>query len=104
MKNKVVVKTYKGRQKVANAKFQKDAAKMAEQGYYPTTQAWAEGAYGCGDFIVALLLCFILVGIIIFILMIVVKPPGTLTVTYQLKEDSPAPVYIQAPATPAPPL
>jgi hypothetical protein len=94
MKNKVVIKTYKGRQKAATAQFQKDAVKLALQGYYPTTQAWAEGQYGCGDFLVALVLCFVL------------------TVTYELKEapPPPVPVYVQAPAVqlpaafPAPPI
>jgi hypothetical protein len=112
MKNKVVIKTYKGRQKAATAQFQKDAVKLALQGYYPTTQAWAEGQYGCGDFLVALVLCFVLIGIIIFIFMLLVKPAGTLTVTYELKEapPPPVPVYVQAPAVqlpaafPAPPI
>ena len=105
MKNKVVIKTYKGRQQSANAQFQKDAARMAAQGYYPTTQAWAEGQYGCGDFLVALVLCVVVIGILIFIFMLVVKPAGTLTVTYELREASPppVPVYVQAPAVQLPP-
>lgn len=33
-------------------------------------------------FTVALLLCLLLIGILVFIYMLVVKPDGTLTVTY----------------------
>lgn len=78
-----LVRTYKGTQSAASADFQKDAAKLAEKGYVPTGQVWAPGTYGCGAFILATALCFILIGVIVFIYMIIVKPPGVLTVTYQ---------------------
>jgi hypothetical protein len=104
MENKVVIKTYKGRQQSANAKFREDLARMAAQGYYPTTQAWAEGQYGCGDFLVALVLCIVFIGVLIFIYMLVVKPAGSLTVTYELREapPPPVPVWVQAPAVQLP--
>lgn len=86
-----IVKTYKGSQQGAIAAFQADAAKMAKQGYYPTSQAWAPGSYGCGSFILALLLCFVLIGILIFIYMLIVKPDGTLTVTYEYRAQVAAP-------------
>ena len=38
----------------------------------------------------ALLLAIVLVGILIFIYMLFVKPEGTLTVTYQLQAAAPA--------------
>lgn len=80
-----IVKTYRGSQQNAIVAFQSDSMKMAAERYYPTSQAWAPGAYGCGSFIVALLLCFILIGFLIFLYMIIVKPNGTLTVTYAYK-------------------
>jgi hypothetical protein len=83
----VQVKTYKGSQTSAMEAFQADAATMASQGYFPTSQSWAPGQYGCGAFIVALLLCLILIGVLIFIYMLLVKPDGTLTVTYERKAD-----------------
>jgi hypothetical protein len=49
-------------------------------------------------FVVAVLLFIVLVGILIFLYLLIVKPEGTLTVVYALRE-SPAP---QA-AEPAPP-
>jgi hypothetical protein len=81
-----VVRSYRaGSQEGAVQAFQIDAAQWARRGYYPTTQSWAPGSYGCGAFLVALLLCVIVVGIIVFIYMLVVKPEGTLTVTYEFR-------------------
>ncbi len=85
MAKQTIVKTYKGSQKKATAAFSADAAKMAAKGYYPTSQTWAQGSWGCGSFLVALLLCVGLIGIIVFIYMLLVKPAGTLTVTYELR-------------------
>jgi hypothetical protein len=85
MTQNVIVKTYKGSQSTATAEFQKDAAAMAKMGYFPTTQNYAQGTYGCGAFILALLLCIIIIGILVFIYMLIVKPDGTLSVTYELK-------------------
>jgi hypothetical protein len=79
-----VVKTYTGSQEQATSKYRADAAKMAMQGYVPTNQVWSAGSYGCGSFLFALLLCLVLIGILVFIYMLIVKPAGTLTVTYTL--------------------
>jgi hypothetical protein len=84
--NQVVIRTYKGSQVAATAAYQADSANMAAAGYFPTSQSWAPGAYGCGAFLVALLLCFILIGFIVFVYMLVVKPDGTLSVTYELRD------------------
>ncbi len=84
----IIVKTYKGNQLEATKAFQADSAKMANQDYYPTSQTWAPGSYGCGAFLMALLLCFVFIGILVFIYMLIVKPPGTLTVTYELRLPS----------------
>jgi len=98
VQSKVQVKTYRGTQQQANEAFQRDAASMAEKGYFPTAQSWAPGAYGCGAFLVALLLCFVLIGIGVFIYMLIVKPDGTLSVTYEFR-SLPASVNEQAAAT-----
>ena len=84
----VIIKNYKGNQERVTAWFQDDAKAMAARGYYPTSQIWAPGTYGCGAFLVALLLCFILIGFIVFVYMLVVKPDGTLTVTYEWRGSS----------------
>ncbi|MGA2029591.1 MAG: hypothetical protein ABSG87_05935 [Verrucomicrobiota bacterium] len=84
-KDPIIVRIYRGSQEAATVAFQADAAKMAKQGYFPISQTWAPGAYGCGSFLLALLLCIVLIGIIVFIYMIIVKPPGALSVTYELR-------------------
>ena len=93
------VRTYRGAQQVdTTVAFQKDAAELAKYGYTPTTQSWAQGQWGCGAFLVALLLCILLIGFLVFIYMLLVKPVGTLTVTYTRNETvaapTPAPVAI----------
>ena len=90
----ILVKNYRGNQERATTWFKGDAAKLADQGYYPTSQAWAPGAYGCGHFLLALILCVVLIGFLVFVYMLLVKPDGTLTVTYQLRS---------APSEPIPP-
>lgn len=84
-KQPVVIRNYTGTQAQATAWFQKDAVGMAAQGYFPSSQTWIPGEYGCGSFLMALLLCVVLIGIIVFIYMLFVKPPGTLTVNYTLR-------------------
>ena len=85
---KVIVRNYKGTQSDATGNFKRDSVKMAEKGYYPTSQNWSPGSYGCWSFILALLLCIILIGILVFIYMLIVKPDGTLSVTYELKKEN----------------
>jgi hypothetical protein len=79
----VIVRTYHGTQGSASAAFRRDAENLAKQGYVPVSQVWAPGSWGCGAFAVALLLCLLIIGIFIFIYMLIVKPGGVLTVTYQ---------------------
>jgi hypothetical protein len=67
------------------ATYQEDSVKMAAAGYFPTSQVWTPGEYGCGSFILALILCVIIIGFLIFVYMLIVKPDGTLTVTYELR-------------------
>lgn len=89
---KVIIQTYYGSQYIATSQFESDSINLAEQGYFPTSQSWTPGSYGCGSFIIAALFCFIVVGILAFIYMLIVKPDdGTLTVTYEFREDSNGP-------------
>ncbi len=82
----IVIKTYRGKENEAISKFKKDAVSMASTGYSPVNQVWVTGQYSGSSFILALLLCFVLVGFLIFIYMLVVKPEGSLTVTYKRQE------------------
>ena len=58
---------------------------MAANGYFPSSQSFVPGAWGCGNFIFALILCFLLIGIIALIYMLLVKPDGVLSVTYEYR-------------------
>ena len=83
---KEIVGTYKGNQTSAQKQFLKDAEKKSQKGYVPVSQIWAQGSWSRQSFIIALLLCGVLIGIIACIYMLLVKPAGTLTVTYALEE------------------
>lgn len=83
MEDDVIVRKYKGNEARVDKDFKYEVAIYAERGYEPTSKDWVPGAYGCGSFLVALVLCFVLVGILIFIYMMIVKPAGTLTVTFE---------------------
>ena len=85
-----IVRTYHGRQQAdAVVAFQHDAAVAAEAGYFPVSQSWAPGQWGCGAFLLALVLSIFLIGILIFVYLLIVKPDGTLTVTYARRDVSP---------------
>lgn len=90
----VIVKTYVGNETEAMESFRRDASLMSQNDYYPTSQSYAAGSYGCGSFIGALLLCFLIVGIFIFIYMIIVKPAGTLSVTYEYRAKTEPPTQV----------
>jgi hypothetical protein len=81
----IVVRTYQGSQSSASEQFQRDAALMAQHGYAPVAQSWAPGSWGCGAWLLALVLCVVLIGLLVFVYLLIVKPGGTLTVTYQLQ-------------------
>jgi hypothetical protein len=94
---RVVVRVYAApQQSDAVAAFQSDSSELAEYGYRPVSQSWAQGQWDAGAWIIALLLCVVLIGFLVFAYMLIVKPDGTLTVTYQLAETS-------APQEPGPP-
>jgi hypothetical protein len=87
---------YRGKQQAdAVAAFRADALELAEAGNRPTSQSWAQGQWGGGAFLIAILLFVVVIGIVIFIYMLLVKPAGTLTVTYESDRatgDSASPV------------
>jgi uncharacterized membrane protein len=78
-----VVRVYRGKQQAdAVAAFREDAERLALRGYQPTSQSWAPGQWGAGAFLIAVLLMIVLIGFLIFLYLLIVKPEGTLTVTY----------------------
>ena len=82
---KTTTRSYRGSLPNATTKYQRDAVTMAQTGWTPTSQTYAAGSWGCGYFLIALLLCLVVVGIVILIAMLIVKPEGTLVVTYEFR-------------------
>jgi hypothetical protein len=63
----VLVRVYRGRtQEEAVRAFQVDATNLSALGYRTVGQQWAQGSWGAGAIIVALLLCLVIVGLIAF--------------------------------------
>ena len=81
----ILIVAYREAKKKRQRSSKVDAIELAAKGYYPTSQSWAPGQWGVLAFVVALLLCLILIGLFVFIYMLVVRPEGMLTVTYQLR-------------------
>jgi hypothetical protein len=97
-----VVRTYVAKsQQEAAVQFQQDAVNMAAAGYYPINQIWTPGSWSSAAWIVGLILLIFLIGIFVLILLLVVKPDGTLTVTYDYRGQPQAQPSPQAPAIPA---
>jgi hypothetical protein len=104
-----LVRVYRGKQQQdAVRRFEMDAARLSDLGYDPVGQSWASGQWGAGAFLLAVVLFFLLIGILIFLYLLIVKPEGTLTVTYRLRDTTPAfgpaPAPISMPGTVSPPL
>ena len=99
--DQVVVVTYRAKNAAAASElFRRDSAIAALHRYRPTSQNWAQGQWGCGAFLVAVLLFLVLIGILVFIYMLLVKPEGTLSVTYT-REPQAAQREAQVEARPA---
>jgi uncharacterized membrane protein len=84
----IIIKSYRGNYNEPLEAFQKDAGEMEKLNYVPVSQKWAEGSYGCGAFLISVLSTIIIIGLIVFIYILIVKPAGILTVTYELRSGS----------------
>ncbi len=74
----IYVRAYEGKIADAMALFQKDAAHMAQGGYYPVAQSYAQGSWGSGAYILGLVLTFAFgIDLLILAYLIIVKPAGT---------------------------
>ena len=84
----LIVRTYTGKQSQAIINFEKESSILAEEGFEPSNQLWEDGRWGCLAFCIALLLCFIVIGLPILFYLIIVKPDGKLTVTYKRSKSA----------------
>lgn len=80
----VLTRVYPGKQQNVMALFQKDAAHMATGGYYPISQMYVPGSWSAGAYVFGVLMILLFgFGLLILGYLLIVKPAGTLTVTYQ---------------------
>lgn len=81
---------YKGDLYSATELFNRERLNVEKEGWHPIHQEYIEGRWGCAAFIFAAILCFVLIGILIFIYMLIVKPKGRLVVTYEHEDKNPS--------------
>lgn len=81
-----LVRTYRGHQQgEAIASYAKDAETLAQRGYAPAGQSWGDGQWDGGYFLLALVLSLFGIGLILLAYMAIIRPDGTLCVTYRLR-------------------
>ena len=81
-----LVRTYRAHQQSeAIASYVKDAETLAQRGYAPAGQSWGDGQWDGGDFLIALFLSLFGIGLIFLAYMAIIRPDGTLCVTYRLR-------------------
>lgn len=84
MEDGILIKTYQGQESEAIIKYERESNILRRRGYQPTSQSYQQGQWGCGSFLLAVFFCLFIVGVLALIYMIIVKPEGTLTVTYKM--------------------
>ena len=78
-----ITRFYKGDKFSAYSQFELDKVNASKDDYYPISEKYIECKYTGGDFISALFLCLFLIGFLIFLYMLVVKPKGKLIVIFE---------------------
>jgi len=84
---KIIIESYKGNIADATSKYEKRAQILATKGFIPKTQSYQQGRWSFGDFLVAIVFCVVIIGFLAIIYMLIVKPTGALTVTYEYKKE-----------------
>lgn len=82
----VLARVYPGYHEQAIELFQIDAEDLALHGYVPVSQSYADGRYSPGFVTLSTLLVFVAIGIFLLLYMAAVRPPGSLAVTYMLRD------------------
>jgi hypothetical protein len=83
----ILARLYPGYHETAVEAAQADAAHLAASGYFPVAQSYASGRWSNRWVLLALVLCLIAIGIPLLLYMLLVSPPGSLAVTYELRPD-----------------
>lgn len=81
-----LVNTYYGKRHEILVEFKSDVTSLSEHGYRPISQTWIPGERDFGSVVIAILLCFVVIGFAVLIYYWLVKPFGSLTVVYELRQ------------------
>jgi len=83
-----LVRMYGGRaQREAIASYVQDAEALAQRGYAPVGQGWGDGQWDGAYFLLALVLSPSGIGLILLAYMAIIRPDGTLCITYRLRAE-----------------
>jgi hypothetical protein len=85
----VLARVYPGYHESAVELFQTDAAMLLDGGYVPVGQSYAEGRWATRFVALVLIASLFVIGLPFLAYMIVVRPPGSLGVTYVLRDRAP---------------
>lgn len=80
----VIVRTFRANSPASAVRwYEQDLSDLVDHGYLPVTQTWQSGEWGFRAFLVALVLLLLFgIGVLVFTYLLVVRPPGTMIVTY----------------------
>ena len=81
-----LVNTYHGTRHEILVEFKSDVKALSENGYRVISQNWIPGERDFGSVVIAILLCFVVIGFAVLIYYWLVKPNGSLTVIYELRQ------------------
>lgn len=80
-----ILRTYRGHElRDAVGAYVVDAADLEAQGYESVSQTWGDGQWDSVLFVLAVVLSLFGIGLVVLAYMAVMRPAGTLLVTYRL--------------------
>ena len=83
MTKAIIQERFFGKESDSYKLYMEDAEERAKANYFPSKVHWTNGSYTAMHFILAFVLCFVLIGFLAFLYMLVINPDGILWVTYE---------------------
>lgn len=84
----ILARVYPGHHEQAVELFQQDADILAAHGYFPIGQSYSTGRWSSTVEVLAAVLILVGIGLVLLLYMAAVRPPGSLAVTYELREPA----------------
>lgn len=84
-----VVREYRGSLAAATAAFEHEAPALAAAGYTPVREDYTPGSWSRGQYLLAILLIPLVIGIVMLIYLAFNAPEGTLAVTFRWRRPEP---------------